>query len=208
MTEAEQNTEPQVEVQATDINQPTPVASELPQDGQHQDTGTTDSTLTLEAAQKELERARKEAARYRTQLREREEADAKAAEEKRQAELTAEERAREAEAKAQEAIAAADARVQAAERKAALTGKVADATAALKLLDPEAHLNEDGTVNTEALLESYPFLAVTTPAPAGKTPAPGAGGTAPKPTTIADLENLTPEEFEKRRAEIYAGLRK
>lgn len=60
----------------------------------------------------------------------------------------------------------AEARAVAAERRAALTGKVADPAAALKLIDAEQHLTEDGNVNVDALLESYPFLKPTQTGPA------------------------------------------
>lgn len=60
-------------------------------------------------------------------------------------------------------IATAKAEAANARQVAALTGKVVDAGAALKLLDPERHLAEDGTVNTTALLTDYPFLKPATP---------------------------------------------
>lgn len=62
-------------------------------------------------------------------------------------------------------------RAAAAERKAELTGKVSDLGAALKLIEP-AHLNEDGTVNLEALTKAYPLLAVQQ----GAAPTIGNGG--------------------------------
>lgn len=62
------------------------------------------------------------------------------------------------------AIQEARAAQTAAERRAALTGKVADAGAALKLLDAEAHLAEDGSVNVDAFLKDYPFLTPEPPA--------------------------------------------
>lgn len=207
MNEDEQNTEATTAPEAATTPTPPPQEQVTPEVTDQPQETDTQSSLPPEGLQKELERARKEAASYREKLRAKEAAEEAAAEAARRKSLTAEQRAQEAEQKAEAAVKAAEERVAQAERRAALTGIVADANAALKLLDPEQHLNDDGTVNTEALLASFPFLAVTTPQP-GKTPAPGAGGSAPKPTSIADLGNLTPEEFEKRRAEIYAGLRK
>lgn len=81
----------------------------------------------------------------------------------------------------------AEARAIAAERRAALTGKVADASAALKLLDPEKHLDSDGNVNTEALLTDYPFLKPTTP---GATPIGGANPRGQKDSSL-----MSDEEF-------------
>ena len=80
-----------------------------------------------------------------------------------------------------------------AERLAALKGSVADPKAALKLLEDE-HLNDDGTVNVDKLLETYPFLkpapqpeTVERPRipPANATKSPGAG-------------DLRPEDFKGR----------
>lgn len=73
------------------------------------------------------------------------------------------------------------------ERSQALTGKVADPAAAQKLLDPEKHLNKDGTVNTEALLSDFPFLAPSAQ-PAATSP-DGAGGAQNMPAgNSADLD--------------------
>lgn len=69
-----------------------------------------------------------------------------------------------------------------AERRAALVGKVADPAAALKLLEP-AHIGEDGAVNVEALLKSYPFLAAQSGKSAVGAANPAGGGTG-KPTSI------------------------
>lgn len=121
-------------------------------------------TLTLEGATAELARARKEAATYREKLRALEAAEEAAAEAERRKALTAEQRAAEAEAKAEAATKAADERVKAAERLVSLTGKVVDPKAALKLLDPEKHLDDSGAIKFDALLESYPFMAPQAPA--------------------------------------------
>jgi hypothetical protein len=82
-------------------------------------------------------------------------------------------------------IAEAEQKALTAERKAALTGRVADPTAALRLLD-DAHVNDDGTINVDALLKAYPFLTPAT----GPTPTRGAGGNTPnaRKTEIAQLE--------------------
>lgn len=78
-----------------------------------------------------------------------------------------------------------------AERMASLTGKVADPVAALKLLDTTKHLNEDGTVNTEALLADYSFL---TPAAARvDIPAVRSGNAGDGP--------LSPEDFRGKSSE-------
>lgn len=60
-----------------------------------------------------------------------------------------------------------------AERTKQLDGKVSDVQLALRVLDPEKHLNADGTLKTDALYTDFPSLApagVTTPT------APDGGG--------------------------------
>ena len=155
--------------------------------------------LAPEAMQRELEKARKEAARYRERLREREEAEKTAAEAKRQAEQTAEERARDAEAKAEAALAAAEARVLAAERKAALAGKVANPERVLRLMDdPEAYF-DGADPKVDDILAAFPEYAPknqAAPAAAGLG-APASGGARP----------LKPEDFRgKSQAWIEENL--
>ena len=94
-------------------------------------------------------------------------------------------------------IAEAEAKAVMAERRASLTGKVADPTAALRLLDDD-HLTDDGAVNVDALLKAYPFLA---PTPTGPTPTRGAGGSTPRDG------NLKPDDFKgKSPAWITANI--
>lgn len=86
-------------------------------------------------------------------------------------------------------IAAAEQKALAAERRASLVGKVADPAAALRLLDDDEHLADDGSVNVDALLKTYPFLAPTTPpagAPAASTGAPTNTRGKATPATLAD----------------------
>lgn len=92
-------------------------------------------------------------------------------------------------------IAEAEAKATAADRRASLTGKVADPQAALRLLD-DAHVNDDGTVNIDALLTTYPFLA---PTPTGPTATRGAaGGAMPRGK---DPTKMTDEEYFRSRTE-------
>lgn len=135
-------------------------------------------TLSQEDMERELKKARDDAAKYRTKLRAKEEAEQKAAEEKRKAELTAEQRAAEAETKAQEAIAQAEARALAAERKATLAGRVKDPDYALFKVNqaPEKYLKGDA-LNVDAFLKDYPDQAL---GKAGPAPTSSGGGTADK----------------------------
>lgn len=86
----------------------------------------------------------------------------------------------------------AEARAVAAERRAALAGKVADPAAALKLLE-DKHLQEDGSVNVDALLADYPFLK---PAPSGPASIGGAN-----PRGQKDPALMSDEEFFRSRTE-------
>lgn len=116
----------------------------------------------------------------------------------------AEERARMSEAerlkKDLEAHAAkvkeAEQRAKLAEIRAELKGEVADEKVAMKLFEPDRHLNDDGTLNLEALLSDYPILSKPAPQPetpqdrprippANATKSPGAG-------------DLRPEDFKGR----------
>jgi hypothetical protein len=122
----------------------------------------TPTALSPEDLRRELESTRKEAAKYRTRLREREEADKAKDEAKRQAELTAEQRAKEAEERATAALAAAEARILTAERKAALAGKVANADRVLRLMDDADTYFDGSTPNVDAILADFPEYAVNT----------------------------------------------
>ena len=129
-----------------------------PADAPQEDAEAT-TTLAPDALQRELEKARKEAAKYRTRLREREEAEKAAQEAKKQAEMTAEERAKAAEKRAEEALAAAEARVLTAERKAALAGKLTNVDRVMRLMDdPEAYF-DGGTPDVDMILRDFPEYA-------------------------------------------------
>lgn len=110
-----------------------------------------------------VEKLRAENARYRTRAKEAQEAAEAAKIAAERAKLDEVERLKAELADRDKAIEEAQAARLNAERQAALTGKVADATAALKLLDPDKHLTDDGLVDTDALLADYPFLAPNKP---------------------------------------------
>ncbi len=158
---------------------------------------TTPTTETVETFDREyVEKLRKENATYRTKAK-------KAAEEAERARLEAErskldelERLKAEKADAEKRAAEIEARAVAAERRAALTGKVADPAAALKLLDPDAHLTEAGDVNVDALLKDYPFLAP--PQAAGGVNLPGA-------RTAGRTGPLTPDDFRGQSQEWIAA---
>lgn len=160
-----------------------------------------DPAQELEALKAKYERAQADLTKFRTRADEvtaaQKEAEAKAlaeADATKKAELLA---AKVAEL--EKAAAEAAAKAVAAERRAALTGKVVDPTAALKLLDPEKHLDSDGNVNTEALVADYPFLkagAVIAPATSGS----GTNPKPPTPTAAVDALLKSGRQEDKARA--------
>lgn len=121
------------------------------------DTSTTEQVETFD--REYVEKLRKENATYRTKAKAAEEAAEKARLDAERQKLDEVERLKAEKADAEKRAAELEAKATAAERRAALTGRVADPIAALKLLDESEHLGDDGSVNVDKLLESYPFLA-------------------------------------------------
>lgn len=154
-------------------------------------------SMSPEDLTRELEKTRKEAARYRTKLREREEAEKSAAEQKRKAEQTAEERALAAEKRAEEALAAADARVLTAERKAALAGKITNVDRVLRLMDDADTYFDGATPDVDAILRDFPEYS----------PKPAAGVNIPGARTTGEPTDLRPQDFKgKSQAWIAENL--
>lgn len=147
-----------------------------------------------------VEKLRKENATYRTKAKNAEEAAEKAKTNAERAKLDEVERLKAEKADVDKKLAEIEARAVAAERRAALTGKVADPAAALKLLDPDKHLDGDA-VNVEALLADYPFLA---PAKEPGVNIPGARTARQSTLTHEDIARMTPEQVNERWTEIHA----
>lgn len=83
---------------------------------------------------------------------------------------------------------------QTAAREAALEGKVSDVKLAMRVLDPEKHLDADGNVRVDALLADYASLAPT--GPTGAT-APDAGGGTHHTASKADEIATARQELDK-----------
>lgn len=155
--------------------------------------GTYDAEAVERIIKKRLDRERK---RWEQEREEAEERARMSEAERIQSDLTA----------AKEAMQAAERRAVMAERQAALVGRVADAKAALRLLD-DSHIDDDGNVNVDALLDAYPFLRVTesTKPQATSTTAP-----SPKPSgrrvTVDDLSRMTPAEINANWDRIRSDL--
>jgi len=141
--------------------------------------------------------------------RERKQWEQQVEEEKRKATMTAEEKLKADLDAANRKAAEAEARVTAAERKASLTGRVVNVDAALKLLDPDKHLDDTGSINVDAFLKDHPYLAPTQQS-AGPTAPNGGGGAQPtgRKFTEADLERMSPGEINANWDRIQADLKK
>lgn len=127
--------------------------------------------------------------------RERKAAEEKVKAEAEKAKLATEERLKLERKEAEEAKEAAEERARLAGWRADLKGEVRDVGAALKLIDPEKHLDADGNVSLKALLKDYPFLA-----PVDRV-TPGGGGAQEK-------QAATPSNIlEAVEADRAAGLR-
>lgn len=146
-----------------------------------------------------VEKLRKENATYRTKAKKAEEAAEAAKKAAEREKLDEVERLKAEKADADKRLAEIEARAVAAERRAALTGKVADPAAALRLLD-EAHLDDDGNVLVDKLLEAYPFLAPKEPG----VNIPGARTARQSTLTHEDIARMTPEQVNERWTEIQA----
>lgn len=151
-----------------------------------------------------VEKLRKENASYRTRAKDAEDALAAAKTAVEREKLDEVERVKAEKADIEKALEAERAARTSAERRASLTGKVIDPEAALKLLNPETHLDEDGNVNVEALLETHPFLAPTkTHAPA----TPGASGLPPnRALTLEKIQAMSPDEINANWDAVQAAL--
>lgn len=167
-----------------------PVEPETPNaEGDTQDQSPEPETFDREY----VEKLRKEAANYRTKLREREEAEAKAAEAKRQAELSSDERAKEAERKAEQALADAEARVTAAERRASLAGKVTSPARVMRLMDDPDTYFPNGDPDIDAILRDFPEY--TPNAATASVTAGNATNTREAIRGPQDLKGKTPAEI-------------
>lgn len=124
------------------------------------DSQAADPAKELEALKAKYERAQADLTKFRTRADE-VEAAKREIEEKALQEKELAEQLKHWQTKAQELEQQTQAEREArtrAERIAALTGKVADPKAAIKLLE-DKHLSDDGGVNVDALLADYGFLA-------------------------------------------------
>lgn len=139
-----------------------------------------------------VEKLRKEAASYRTRAKELEAQNEEAKKAAERAKMDEVEAAKAEATELREALEAARHEAQRATWKAGLTGKVVNPDAALKLLDPEKHMTDDGNVDVDALLSEYDFLA---PQSQGRSPV------SPANTASSKQGPLTAQDFRGKSRE-------
>ena len=183
------------------------------------------SQLDVEAARKELDKARKQAARYRKSLRDLEtriENEKKEREKEKMGEI---ERLRVEKQEVMDALEKRNSEIKLMQTKASLTGKVADVDVAIKLLNDD-FLDDDGNVDLEYLFATYPILKpqpkpeppakareVEAPKPKPVAPppdaprVPSAQNVTPPPITRDEVKNMDSKTFAQRRAEIYNAIK-
>jgi ATP-dependent 26S proteasome regulatory subunit len=89
-------------------------------------------------------------------------------------------------------------------RQNALAGKVVDVDAATKLLSDEFVVN--GEVQLEPFLAKYPFLKAQATPPVNPTPG-GRGAMPANALTREQVSKMTPDEINKRWAEVQAVMK-
>jgi hypothetical protein len=166
--------------QAQDAVETAPDGAE--DDGQDDD-GTSGDDLP-QHARAAVQRANRQAAKARTELKALRDQIEQEAEQRRQAEMTAEQRAEAAEAKVQQALQ----RAERAERQAKIAQLVTQPDRVLRLMDDPAEYFPDGQPDTERILQDFPEYAPRKSDTAGAPPAraTGAGGTPPRRATTED----------------------
>lgn len=144
-----------------------------------------------------VESLRAENAKYRTRAKEAAEAAAEATKAAERAKLDELELAKAEQADLKAALELERANRTSAERRAHLTGQVVDPVAALKLLDPEKHVKEDGSINLELFLTDFPYMQAAS-VEGVRIPGGRSKGSGP-----IDLKSMTAEEINSRWSEIH-----
>lgn len=135
-----------------------------------------------------VQRANRQAAKARTELKALRDQIEQEAEQRRQADMTAEQRAEAAERKVQQALE----RAERAERQAMIAQTVTHPDRVLRLMDDPSVYFPDGQPDTERILQDFPEYAPRPSEPAPTAPparATGAGGTPPRRATPEDTAN-------------------
>ena len=177
------------------------------------------STLDADAAQKELSKVRKEAAKYRTKLRE---LETKVEGERKNQERSKMEESERLKAEKAEIEAKLNEREQALAQtllQIELQGKVANPKAAIKLLD-DNHFDADGAIDLDAFFKDFPELKpqatkqsggtnnVELDAPSNPPEVPSGRNSEPRTKlTRADIAAMTPEQYKEGRQEIYRAIK-
>lgn len=146
-------------------------------------------------AYKEAQKAREEAAKYRTEKRELQEAWEREKKERERAEMSERDRLEAEKNELAQELEAQKERVKEQGWRADLAGKVADPAVAIRILDRESHLTDEGNVNVDAFLEAYPFMRPAQQG--GSSPATSANPTkvGSRAKSLQDLRGASEEEI-------------
>lgn len=205
-------------VQDTDTDNDALDTQDTSQDNQENNVvNDTKSKLDYEAALKELEKTRRESAKYRTKLRELEEKSENERKVNERAKMEETERIKAEKADIEQQLQAREKEFKQLNTQIELQGKVVNPKAAVKLLE-DNHYNADGDIDFDAFFADYPELK---PQPtetrgganvesAPTNPPDVSSGRNEKPRnklTVAEVANMSVEQYRERRNEIFQAMR-
>jgi len=182
-----------------------------------EDSTNSKSTLDGEAAIKELEKVRKEAAKYRTKLRDLEAQSAEREKEAARAKLDETERLKAEKQDIADQLTKRENEFKQLNTQLSLQGKVTNPKAAVKLLE-DNHYTADGDVDLDAFFEDYPEQKPRPTAERGGADVETAATNPPDVSsarneqprtkiTRAEVAKMTAAQYQERRAEILEAMK-
>lgn len=172
---------------------PNAAATEQPPEGSEATETDTQESQPETFPREYVEQLRRENAKYRVEAKKQAEEAERIKREAERAEMEEAERLKAELQDAKEALEKERSTNTTLQRRQELAGKVIDVDAALKLLDPDAHVKPDGTIDLDAFYDQHPFMR---PQGQGKSAVPaGNPATSPKegPLRGEDFRGKDPE---------------
>ena len=178
----------------------------------------TKSTLDAESALKELEKTRREAAKYRTKLRDLEATVEKERTEAERAKLDESERLKAEKADVEKRLQEREQALAEASMALELQGKVSNPKAVIRLLE-DKHFDADGNPDLDVFFNDYPEFKIQATEKSGGTdvelnaptnpPEVSSGrNTSPRTKlTRADIAEMSAAEYAKNRTEILRAMK-
>lgn len=186
-------------------------------DGEGDEKEKPNSSLDLESALKEVSKLRKESAKYRVEARTLREKIEKEQKEAERAKMDEVQRLQSEREEFEKLYLDAKTNNEKLETQYALQGKVANPKSAILLLDKSKHYSEDGELNLESFFEDYPEQQPIAKSGSGQqsskpemvdAPKVPSGRTVrPKSLSREAIMNMSDEEYQSRREEIYQAYR-